>query len=201
MRQSFCSGRYGHRRGRTGYFGFTLIELLVVLALLAILAAMAAPSLSSFLARSAVDAAAEALASDLRFARTEALKRTNLVVLCSSSNGTSCFGKGGAWRDGWLVFVDADDDGSLSTGDTILRVQQALPAVSSIADDPAGDSWKFTYQPTGWAKGASQKFFIDPVGVVIVNGVVDRSASRLLCISATGRPSLRPRGANSCAST
>jgi type IV fimbrial biogenesis protein FimT len=174
--------------------------LLVVVALVAILAAIAVPSFNSFLARRAVDAAADALASDLRFARTEALKRTNLVMVCRSSNGTACSGTGGVWRDGWMVFVDADGDGGYTNGESILRVQQALPGISAIVDVPAFDASKFTYQPTGWAKGAQQKFFIDPVGIKSVAGVVDRSASRLVCISMTGRLSIRPRGATTCAS-
>lgn len=150
---------------------------MVVVALLAILAALAVPSFNSFLARSAVDAAADALASDFRFARTEALKRTNLVIVCRSSTGEACSEAGGAWRDGWMVFVDADDDGDYTNGETILRVQHALAGVSSIADVPARASSKFKYQPTGWARGAQQKFFIDPTGINVVDGLLTEATA------------------------
>lgn len=55
--------------------GFSQLELIIVLGILAILVAMAVPSFQSTLERNAVIAAAEAMSNDLRWARSEAIKR------------------------------------------------------------------------------------------------------------------------------
>lgn len=55
--------------------GFTLIELLIALAIFAILLVLAAPNYAVWLADSQVRAGAESVASGLRFAMAEAVKR------------------------------------------------------------------------------------------------------------------------------
>lgn len=68
--------------------GFTLIELLVVVALVAIIAALAAPSFTSFLARKRLEGAASELATDLQYARSEAVQRNAAVTV---TFGTDCY--------------------------------------------------------------------------------------------------------------
>ena len=55
--------------------GFTLIELMIVIAITAILTALAVPSFSVTLDNQRISGAAEAVLSDLRWARSEAIKR------------------------------------------------------------------------------------------------------------------------------
>lgn len=172
--------------------GFTLIELMVTVAIAAILASLAVPSFRSMLVKRAVVAAADAMISDLRYARSEALKRSNFVSLCASSNGTSCFGAGAVWKSGWIVFIDANGDGSWDAGDEIIRVQQAFDSIASIQNDPANDRVFFAYQPTGITKSSSQSFIFTPSGSVPLNG------TRLVCISNVGRAALRSEGTIAC---
>ncbi len=172
--------------------GFTLIELLVVVAIVAVLISLATPSFRSLLVSRSVQSAADALVGDLRFARSEAVKRTNTVVVCSSSNGASCLASA-SWKDGWVVFVDSDDDGTIDAGEEILRVQQALSNIASIASlTPGSDLPKFIYRSLGWAKAATQTFVITPAG----SG--SASATRLVCVSVTGRAALRAKEDTSC---
>ena len=85
--------------------GVTLMECLVALAIMAILSVLAVPSFRDLLARRTVLVTAEALVDDLRFARTEALKRGGQVSVCSSANGLAC-SQSAVWVEGWIVFVD-----------------------------------------------------------------------------------------------
>ena len=61
-------------RQRSSAQGFTLVELLVTVTILAILLAVGVPNLTQMLQDKAAASTAEALASDIRLARTEAIK-------------------------------------------------------------------------------------------------------------------------------
>ena len=111
----------GEPRARPGrqehhdHAGFTLVELMVSLSVLLFLLGMAAPSFSVLINNSRVKSSTSALASDLGFARSEAIMRNVPVLVCakspSSSNCTSTVN----WQSGWLICVDANDDGACDT--------------------------------------------------------------------------------------
>ncbi|MDQ3272428.1 MAG: GspH/FimT family protein, partial [Pseudomonadota bacterium] len=110
-----------------------------------------------------------------------------------SGNGTSCATGSNLWVSGWIVFIDDDGDGTVDAEDEIVRVQQALNSISSIASTtPAMDRRFFTFQPTGWAKSANQTFIFTPSGTVPVGSV------RVVCISNQGRAGLKAAGATAC---
>jgi len=70
---------------------FTLLELIVTIAVLSILLAVAVPSMQPLLSRNHLKAAAGALAEDLQWTRSEALKRNNdLYVTFDTSEW--CYG-------------------------------------------------------------------------------------------------------------
>jgi type IV fimbrial biogenesis protein FimT len=131
------------------------------------------------------------LASDFRYARSEAIKRTNRVTICASSNGTSCTGAGALWKNGWLVFVDENGNGTVDAGDVVLRVQDALLGITSIAALDGSSAFKFVFETTGWSKIASQTFWVTPTG--------SAGVPRLVCVSNKGRAAIRPKGTATCA--
>ncbi|MBK9440329.1 MAG: GspH/FimT family pseudopilin [Comamonadaceae bacterium] len=172
--------------------GFTLVELMVTLAIVVLLASLAVPGFQTMLVGRRLESAINTLASDFRFARVEAVKRTARVSICASSDGTSCTGLNSVWKNGWIVFVDDDGDGTFESGDEIVRVQDAFPGIASIASaSPGSDRNSFVFQPTGWSQAASQTFWITPNGN---SGV----AARLVCISNKGRAAIRAKGDTSC---
>lgn len=177
--------------------GFTLIELLVVVAIVAILAGLAVPSFTTMLMKRSVQGAALALVADLRYARSEALRRSITVSVCSlATNSTStCSGSPAKWENGWMVFVDTGGTkGSWDAGEEIIRVQQPPSNIATIqnAVSAASTMNAFTYEANGIAKAAS--------GTLIVKPTRESSASndRVICISITGRPSLRVEGTIAC---
>ena len=174
--------------------GFTLVELLITVAIAAILLSLAAPNFREMLVKRSVQAAAETLASDMRFARSEALKRSTRTLVCRSTDGANCSATvNGSWSDGWIVFVDSDGSGGVTAGDDLIRVQQVLPNIASITSvTPTSTLISYGYEPTGWAKNASSNFVVTPTGTV------PAGSTRLICISINGRPSLRVQGATVC---
>ena len=183
--------------------GFSLVELMVVVALAVILLALATPSFRNMQLKRSVQAAADALVGDLRYARSEALKRSANVIVCNSLNGSSCMAvcspavpnvcaSTASWKDGWIVFADRNGNGAADAGE-ILRVQDSLPELASIASsNPANDRLNFVFLPSGGARAATQTFILAPVNSSASN------VTRVVCVSSQGRAVLRSEGATAC---
>jgi type IV fimbrial biogenesis protein FimT len=75
--------------------GFTMVESLVVLAVLGVLLAVAAPSVSEMMERQHVRGVADNLSTDLRLARTEAVRRggsaNDVVVSFGANHLMTCY--------------------------------------------------------------------------------------------------------------
>lgn len=124
--------------------GFTLAELLVAIAVGAILLSVAVPSYSLFLQNSRQAASANELLSSLHFARDLAISRNQRVVMCRSATGAGC--QPGAWSDGWIVFVDGNNDRAVSAGEPI---EQALASVDAPSVDTGDFGAYLVYRPNG----------------------------------------------------
>jgi type IV fimbrial biogenesis protein FimT len=106
--------------------GFTLLEALVVLALIGVLAALAAPSVTGMRDRHQLQAQAEGLLSSLVLARSEALRRQQRVTLCPRTRDNACDASA-AWQNGWLVFVDANDNAQREADEPLIEVHGDVP--------------------------------------------------------------------------
>jgi type IV fimbrial biogenesis protein FimT len=111
--------------------GFTLIELMITLAVAAILLTVAVPNFRELIERNRVSSHTNLMVGALQLARSEAIKRgSNLVILCKSSDGSSCSSSAN-WKDGWLLFADKNSDKVYSAGtDDLIRRYDAMPKLS-----------------------------------------------------------------------
>lgn len=179
--------------------GFTLIELLIVVAIVAVLAAIAVPSFNTMLVKRSVQGAATALVSDIRFTRSEAVRRSVGVSICSlaANSLNTCSAAPANWANGWMVFVDPADTGTRGTrdvGEEIIRVQQPLSNIATIqrSVNPSNTKLFFPFDANGWSRAADEPFVVTPTGVV------PPDTTRVVCVSTQGRVRLLVQGATAC---
>ena len=72
--------------------GFTVMELMITVTILAIMAAIALPSFQSVLEGRRLVGAAENLFADLQFARSESIKRNEVIRFQATTGASWCFG-------------------------------------------------------------------------------------------------------------
>lgn len=123
--------------------GLTLVELIVTLVVAAILLTLAAPNLSSFIQRDRLGAQANELLSDLAYARSEAIKRGAVVIVCKSTNPTAATPGCDAtvanpWTSGRVIWVDANNNSAMDAAE-VLRVRQELDGAKGSGNALYGD--------------------------------------------------------------
>jgi type IV fimbrial biogenesis protein FimT len=84
--------------------GITLIELLIAMAIMIITLSVSIPNLSQFFKNSELINTSNQVASIMSFARSEATKRKSTVIICQSTNGTSCTASGDS-----LIVLNSDN--------------------------------------------------------------------------------------------
>ncbi|MGE0386737.1 MAG: GspH/FimT family pseudopilin [Gammaproteobacteria bacterium] len=120
--------------------GFTLVELMVTIAVFGILIAAAVPSLRGMIRNNQIATQANTFVAALQYARSEALKRRQAIVL-KPTGGTA------DWAGGWTTWVDTDDDGSQDGGETVLKNQPKLSGGGTLT---ASNASNVVYRPNGF---------------------------------------------------
>ena len=107
--------------------GFTLMELVIVMAIISIVAVMTIPNASDYVDNNRLSAAASDMAAALQTARSEAVGRNAPITMCASNAaGNKCRSGFRRWENGWLIFVDQDDDDTIDSGEEVLQFHEAL---------------------------------------------------------------------------
>lgn len=185
-----CSNKPFVEIPRNSAAGFTLIEALVVVIIAGILTAGAVSSFGNFIQSTRLTSATNDLVGDLSLARTEALKRqSGQVVVCVSSNGSTCDTSTTSWTNGWIVFWDANSSGNYETGDVMLKVHASLPTGHTITSTPA-NTGSVAFSKLGTLVSATA------TGLQITNTKINQS--RFVCMTIMGRASAAPTTATSC---
>jgi type IV fimbrial biogenesis protein FimT len=102
----------------------TLLELMTVLTVLGVLLSIAIPSFRQFTINSRITAATNEVVTALTLARSEALRRATVAIVCASNDGMTCTG-GNDWGDGWVAFSDRNGNAAVDANE-LLQVWPAL---------------------------------------------------------------------------
>jgi len=153
--------------------GFTLVELMVAIAIIGILVGIAAPSFRDFTRSNQVTTANNDLVTALNLARSESLRRSTVVTLCASANGTAC-GDAGDWKSGWIVFEDAAASGAIAAVDKVVQKWSATNSNIQITTASAN----VQYQPTGTV--------INAAGIEVSYATCRHQRKRHIQVSAAG---------------
>lgn len=149
--------------------GFTMIELMVVVFIVALLAAIGTPTFKYVTASNRIASEINGLLGDLQFARSEAVKEGELVTVCiANAAQTGCLTTaGGAWQNGWIVFLDPNGNKAVDTGEAILRKQPAFTSTDTFLVTPttfnAVTYNRMGYGPTGQAATINIQLHSAPV--------------------------------------
>lgn len=143
--------------------GFTLIELMVTLALLAVIVSLGVPSFTDTLRAWQRDAATRAFISHLQMARSEAIKSSRQVVICTSADGASCAGDTN-WMQGWIVFIDRDIDRTFDADETIIATRGASTGL--VRMQTTNNRSNFFFLPSGLMPARQSTLRIEPRGSI-----------------------------------
>ncbi len=170
----------------------------MVLAVIAILTSLAAPSFTSLIQSNAVSSNVNAFMADLRFARSEAIRRGGSVVMCRSNDpeaAPACDAGSGpgnnGWVSGWIIFEDRDGSGVYTAlgGDQLLRVQGPITNLDTMV---ASNNNTFEFVATGRMKTVSSAKSLQ----FGTNMPAERQ--RMVCVNQSGRARIAGDGNSSC---
>ena len=159
--------------------GFTLPELMIALAVLGILVAAGLPSLTNLVRDQRIKTATSDVFVSLIYARSEAIKRNDRVVVCAANSTIDGCANSSNWAAGWIVFLDKDANGFPSTAADILRKNSPVPNVTL-----SGTATNATYMRDGRLNAA--------VGNFTVSSPDDASITkRCIRMDPSGRPNIQ----------
>ncbi|WP_367605790.1 GspH/FimT family pseudopilin [Legionella sp. W05-934-2] len=160
--------------------GFTLVEMMITLVVAAILIGLAVPSYFNMVQNNHITATVNKLSASLNYARLEAIKRGEQVSVCAASSAAlNACGTNAQWAQGWVVFVDENDNNVIDVGDTLIRVNEQLPPGITITTV----SSVVSYDGTGFLNSNATNFTVSASGCTGDSG-------RQLAIAGSGRLSL-----------
>lgn len=164
--------------------GYSLIEVLMAVALMSILVSLATSSLSSLLESSRLRALTNDFMDDLRLTRSEAIVRGRRVAMCTSAANDTCSAIAG-WQQGWLMFVDANNNGLREAAELIVRHHAAAPEGWLLSGNLPVSHY-VSYDALGSSRLVGGGFQAGTV--TICRGGVGATKARSVVINSLGRP-------------
>lgn len=162
--------------------GYTILELLVVMTISGLVLAYGIPSLAETLRQNRAANYANDFIVDLQLARVEAIKRGTSVTICpgNSADMDAC-GASTDWNNGWIIFVDNNDDGAMASTNDRIKIHNNLNRSMSINTASTG----ITFSSEGFVTAGSGNYTVESTGC-------EGNHARLVNISAVGRANTNP---------
>lgn len=170
-------------------FGINLLELLVAISVFVVLVALATPNLTKYARNNRTATETNALIGALRLARSEAVKRGANVSVCRSKDGSACTLDDVQWEDGWIVFVNDDNDApaEIDPDEETLGVYGALTAGSTVRSTDQFTGF-VTFRANGFPHASGQFVICDDRGA---------AGAGLITLNRTGHTTFT-KGADAC---
>ena len=175
---------------------------MVVLAIAAILVTLSAPFFTGLIHSTNMSSSINTFLADMRYARSEAIRRGGWVVMCRSNNPeaalpacvSSTDAVGNGWVSGWIVFHDINNDGGLTTTQPLLRMQAPNTALNSILESTGNSSTKFRFTATGRLTDLTSDATLN-FGAAPVFSTINQ---RTVCVGLGGHARIAGIGATPC---
>jgi type IV fimbrial biogenesis protein FimT len=170
----------------------TLLELMIVVAIGAILMTVAVPAFNDVVKTTRLKGHVSTFRQALMEARQLAVNQGQPVTICRSNDQSSCTSNN-QWENGWIIFLDDNDDGARDTSsgssETLKTVQQGLSANYSLRSTGSTTSIRFQSSGAPVNAGGSTFSLCGPEG--------DKSDGRDIGLNVAGRAQVT-EGASSC---
>lgn len=114
--------------------GFTLIELLTTLSIASLLLFIGLPSFTEVLKENRLKTSTLSLLESIETTRSIAVFNNQRALLLP---------KNGNWEDGWIIFLDLNDDGQLNSNEIVSRDVPAPHGVTITPNTPVNDYISF----------------------------------------------------------
>ena len=190
--------------------GHTLLDTLFALFIVALLCGVATSSMQAQQTQVRLQASAEALHSALLTASTQALRLEKRVSLCAAAPQQVAVGDGqtlrchlvsdgsfaSAWRQGWLMFEDDNNNAVWDAGEVRLQQQAPLPASVSVSGN-ATVSHFVSFGASGRSLSPNGAFQAGTLTICEHQALTGKGW--LLVINAVGRPRLESAEIVTCA--
>lgn len=114
--------------------GFTLIELITTFSTIFLLLFLGLPFFTNLYKEIRLDTSTHILLESIEAARALAVFNNQRALILPKSD---------KWEDGWIIFLDLNDDGKLNENEHIVRKIPSLNGVSITANAPLKDYISF----------------------------------------------------------
>ena len=175
--------------------GFTLLELLTTVTIAGILVVIST-SFSGVVKNNVISSTVQEFVTALNLARSEAITRSARITMCKSDASVEprqCVtdGNGSGWNQGWIVFVDVNNDQTVvNPGTNILRVYDTLAANIDFAGSANVQDF-ISYGSSGFPTNADGT----PLARSMITLCDERrvgATARQITIETTGHVSIEP---------
>ncbi len=165
--------------------GVSLMELLIVLTIVGILLGVGAASYKGITTSYRISSEINGLLGDMQYARSEAIKQGQNVVICvANTAGNDCLAGSTSWNLGWIVFVNTSTTGTITTGGNaalVLRQQAPFTGGDTLTD---GVTSNISFDREGLALGLLTTMSGNGGAVLALHDATN-NATRTRCLEVT----------------